>query len=167
MYWDFVAIDGVIKNQLTLKQLRREANSQLRNDFQSSSSSRQWKWYGIEYGVTCVMFLETSAIMLVNIFCKLCTETDRLCGLVVRVLGCRSGSPGRFPVLPGKKIMGLERGPFSLVSTTEKLLDRKVAAPVYKTENTAVRIRHPDHLAPSIRKSWHSLLRQSAVARSV
>jgi hypothetical protein len=27
--------------------------------------------------------------------------------------------------------MGLERGPLSLVSTTEELLDRKVAAPVY------------------------------------
>jgi hypothetical protein len=34
--------------------------------------------------------------------------------------------------------MGLERGPLSLVSTTEELLDRKVAAPVYKTENMAV-----------------------------
>jgi hypothetical protein len=38
------------------------------------------------------------------------------------------------------------------VSTTEKLLDRKVAAPVYKTENTAVEIRHADHVAPSVRK---------------
>jgi hypothetical protein len=28
--------------------------------------------------------------------------------------------------------VGLERGPFSLVSTTEELFDRKVAAPVYK-----------------------------------
>jgi hypothetical protein len=36
----------------------------------------------------------------------------------------------RFPALPEKKIMGLERGPLSLVSTTEELLDRKVAAPV-------------------------------------
>jgi hypothetical protein len=27
--------------------------------------------------------------------------------------------------------------------------------PVYKTENTAVRIRHADHVAPTIRKSWH------------
>jgi hypothetical protein len=48
--------------------------------------------------------------------------------------------------------VGLERGPFSLVSTTEELLDRKVAAPVYKTENTVVGIRHADHVAPSIRK---------------
>jgi hypothetical protein len=30
----------------------------------------------------------------------------------------------------GKQLMGLERGPLSLVSTTEELLDRKVAAPV-------------------------------------
>jgi hypothetical protein len=29
-----------------------------------------------------------------------------------------------------KKVVGLERGPISLVGTTEELLDRKVAAPV-------------------------------------
>jgi hypothetical protein len=28
------------------------------------------------------------------------------------------------------KVVGLERGPLSLVSTTEELLDRKVEAPV-------------------------------------
>jgi hypothetical protein len=63
--------------------------------------------------------------------------------------------------------VGLEGGPLSLVSTTEEVLDRKVAAPVSKTENTAVRNRHADHVAPSIRKSWQSLLRQAAVPRSV
>jgi hypothetical protein len=31
-----------------------------------------------------------------------------------------------------KKVVGLERGPLSLVSTTVELLDRKVAAPVYR-----------------------------------
>jgi hypothetical protein len=36
---------------------------------------------------------------------------DRLCGLLVRVLGYR--------------LVGLERGPLNLVSTTEELLDRK------------------------------------------
>jgi hypothetical protein len=40
----------------------------------------------------------------------------------------------RFPALPDflkkKTVAGLERGPLSLVSTTEELLDRKVAAPV-------------------------------------
>jgi hypothetical protein len=35
----------------------------------------------------------------------------------------------RFPALPEKK-MGLERCPLSLVSTTEELLERKVATPV-------------------------------------
>jgi hypothetical protein len=56
---------------------------------------------------------------------------DRLCGLVVRVLGYRSGGPGSIPgTTRKKKVVGLERGPLSLVSTTEELLDRKVAAPV-------------------------------------
>jgi hypothetical protein len=63
--------------------------------------------------------------------------------------------------------VGLERGPRSLVSTIEELLDGKVAAPVYKTENTVVGIRHADHVTPFIRKSWQSLRRQAAVARSV
>jgi hypothetical protein len=58
----------------------------------------------------------------------------------------------RFPALPEKKAVVLERGPLSLVSTTEGLFDRKVAAPVYKIENKAVGIRHADHMAPSIRK---------------
>jgi hypothetical protein len=70
-----------------------------------------------------------------------------------------------FPALPEKKVVGLERGPLSLVSTTEELLDRKLAAPDYKTENTAVGIRHADHVAPSNRKSWQSLRRQAAVTR--
>jgi hypothetical protein len=29
-----------------------------------------------------------------------------------------------------KKVVGLERGPLSLVSTTDEILDRKIAAPV-------------------------------------
>jgi hypothetical protein len=78
---------------------------------------------------------------------------DRLCGLVVRVLGYRSGGQGSIPgTTRKKKVVGLERSPLSLASTTEELLDRKVAAPVYKTENTAVGIRHADHVAPSVRK---------------
>jgi hypothetical protein len=64
-------------------------------------------------------------------FKNLC-RTDRLCGLVVRVLGYRSGGPGSIPGTnrKTKTAVGLERGPLSLVSTTEELLDRKVAAPV-------------------------------------
>jgi hypothetical protein len=57
---------------------------------------------------------------------------------VVRVLGYRFGGPGSIPGITrfsgekkkGKQVVGLERGPFSLVSTTEELLDKKVAAPV-------------------------------------
>jgi hypothetical protein len=93
---------------------------------------------------------------------------DRLCGIVVRVLDYRYRGPGfDSQALLQKKVVGLKRGPLSLVSTTEELLDRKVAAPVYKTENTVVGIRHADHVAPSIRKRWQSLRRQAAVARSV
>jgi hypothetical protein len=32
--------------------------------------------------------------------------------------------------VPEKKVVVLERGPLSLVSTTEEILERKVAAPV-------------------------------------
>jgi hypothetical protein len=49
---------------------------------------------------------------------------------VVRVLDYRSGCPGSIPGTTKKKVVGLERGPLSLVSTTEELLDRKVAASV-------------------------------------
>jgi hypothetical protein len=34
-------------------------------------------------------------------------------------------------------LVGLERGPLSLVSIIEELLEGKVATPVWKTENTA------------------------------
>jgi hypothetical protein len=50
---------------------------------------------------------------------------------VVTVLGYRSAGPGSIPGTTRKKnIVGLERGPLSLVSATKVLLDRKVAAPV-------------------------------------
>jgi hypothetical protein len=53
-----------------------------------------------------------------------------LCGLVVRVLGYRSEGPGSIPGTTRKKVVGLERGPLSVVSTIGEILDRKVAAPV-------------------------------------
>jgi hypothetical protein len=102
-----------------------------------------------------------------HIFFQEYKQVDRICGLVVKVLGYRSGGPGSIPGTTRKKVVGLERGPLSLVRTTEELLDRKVAAPVQKTENTAGGIRHADHVAPSIRKSCQSLRRQAAVAQSV
>jgi hypothetical protein len=65
----------------------------------------------------------------------LCRRKYRLCSLVVRVLGYRSGGPGSIPGTTRfsekkKTVVGLKRGPLNLVSTTEELLDRKVAAPV-------------------------------------
>jgi hypothetical protein len=55
---------------------------------------------------------------------------DRLCGLVVRVHDYRFRGPGFDSRALEKKVVGLERGPLSLVSTTKELLDKKVAAPV-------------------------------------
>jgi hypothetical protein len=50
--------------------------------------------------------------------------SDRLCGLVVRVLGYKFGAPGSIPGTTRiKKAVGLERGSLSLVSTTEEVLD--------------------------------------------
>jgi hypothetical protein len=49
---------------------------------------------------------------------------------VVRVLGYKSGGPDSILSTTRKKVVGLEQVPLSLVSTTEELLDIKVAAPV-------------------------------------
>jgi hypothetical protein len=50
------------------------------------------------------------------------------------------------------EVVGLERGPLSLVSTIEELLERKSSFSVYKIENAAVEIRCADHGTPSISK---------------
>ena len=51
--------------------------------------------------------------------------TDRLCGLVVRVSGYRYRGPGfdsrRYQIF--WVVVGLERGPLSLVRSTEELLE--------------------------------------------
>jgi hypothetical protein len=49
---------------------------------------------------------------------------DHICGLVVRVPGYRSGGPGfdSRALQERKRVVGLERDPLSLVSTTEELL---------------------------------------------
>jgi hypothetical protein len=44
--------------------------------------------------------------------------------------------------------MGLERGPLSLVSTFEELLERKSSGSGLETEVAAVRIHHADNATP-------------------
>jgi hypothetical protein len=87
---------------------------------------------------------------------KLCHKTnsflyyfDRLCGLVVRVPGYRSRCPGfdsrRYQMF--WEVVGLERGPLSLVSITEELLEWKSSGSgSRKPRLTAVGIRCVDTL---------------------
>jgi hypothetical protein len=44
--------------------------------------------------------------------------------------------------------VGLERSPFSLVSTIEELIERKSSGSSLETEITAVGIRRADHVTP-------------------
>jgi hypothetical protein len=78
-------------------------------------------------------------------------EASRYFGYIISS-GYRSRGQGSIPGTTRKKVVGLEWGPLSLVGTTEEILDRKVAAAVYKSENTAVGIRHADHVVLSISK---------------
>jgi hypothetical protein len=101
---------------------------------------------------------------------KFASGGNRTCtsGSVARNSGIQNRGPGSILGATRKKCSGSGTGSTRpRVSTTEELLDRKVAVPVYKTENTAVGIHHANHVAPSILKSWQSLRRQAAVARSV
>jgi hypothetical protein len=75
-------------------------------------------------------------------------KLDRLCGLVVR-------GPG-FDFRDYQiswEVVRLERGPLSLVSTTEELLEKKSSSSGLENRETAVGIRDADHLAPSIPKT--------------
>jgi hypothetical protein len=63
--------------------------------------------------------------------------------------------------------MGLERGPLSLVSTTEELPGRSSSGSGLEIRDYGLGIRHADHVASSIPKSWHKLRRQAVVVRSV
>jgi hypothetical protein len=93
---------------------------------------------------------------------------DRLCGLVVRVLGYRSGGPG--------SIIGTTRKKESSWSGTGSTQPReynwgatwlKSSGSCLENREYGRRYHHSDNVAPSIRKSWQPLRRQAAVARSV
>jgi hypothetical protein len=77
-------------------------------------------------------------------------ESDRLCGLVVRVPGYRSRSPGfdsrRYQSF--WEVVGLERGPVSLVGTIEELLGRK-------SSDSGVENRDYGRSGSSALTTWH------------
>jgi hypothetical protein len=58
----------------------------------------------------------------ISVFSSSYVIEDRLCGLVVRIPGYRSGGPAFDSQHYKKKVVGLERSPLSLVSATEELL---------------------------------------------
>jgi hypothetical protein len=58
---------------------------------------------------------------------------DRLCGLVVRAPNYRSGGPEFDSRHYKKKVVGLERGSLSLVSTIDRLCDLVVRVPGYRS----------------------------------
>jgi hypothetical protein len=76
---------------------------------------------------------------------------SHICGLVVSVPGYRSRGPGS--ILGTTDILGssgLERGPLSLVSTIEELLERRSSGSGLESREHGR--RDP---SPSIRKRWH------------
>jgi hypothetical protein len=83
---------------------------------------------------------------------------DRLCGLMVTVPDYRTRYHGfdsrRYQMF--WEVVGLERGPLSLVSITEELIEWKSSGfGSRKPRLTAVGIHCADHTTPSILKSWH------------
>jgi hypothetical protein len=76
-------------------------------------------------------------------------------GLVVRVPGYKSRGRGfysrRYQIF--WEVVGLERGPLSLVRIIEELLDWKSSGSGKKKKLTAGGIRYANHVTPSIRKS--------------
>jgi hypothetical protein len=96
-------------------------------------------------------------MVIVFIFFGKCKFSDRLCGLVIGVTGYRSRGPGS---IPGDTRFSEKYRVWNGVHSASSVqlrsyLKEKVAAPVYKTENTAVGIRHADYVAPCISKNWH------------
>jgi hypothetical protein len=93
---------------------------------------------------------------------------DRLCGLVVRVAGYRSRYPGfdsrRYQI--SLEVVGLERGPISLVRITEELLEwTSSGSGSRKSRLTAVGIRCADHTTPSAKVGTNFVDKQRSLGR--
>jgi hypothetical protein len=75
----------------------------------------------------------------------------RLCGLVVRVPGYRSRGRGRFPALPDfLRSSGVHSASWVQLKS---YLEEKSSGSGLENRETAVGIRHADHVALSVRKS--------------
>jgi hypothetical protein len=96
--------------------------------------------------MNAVLLSSNNVNVCIYVISGVCIEmSDRHCGLAVRVLGYRSGGPGSIPGttrFSGKKrktVVGLERGPLSLVSTIEELLGRKSSGSGIKSREYGLR----------------------------
>jgi hypothetical protein len=80
-----------------------------------------------------------------------------LCGLVVRVPDYRSRGLGfdsrGYQIF--WEVVGLERGPLSIVRIFEELLEWKSSDSGQENRINGRGIRCADHATPSILKSWH------------
>jgi hypothetical protein len=81
--------------------------------------------YYVVYYINYINYIKIVIILYMYKYIYIYSNVDRLFGLVVRVLGYRSVGPGSVPGTTRKKVVGLERGPLRLVSTTEELLGKK------------------------------------------
>jgi hypothetical protein len=91
-----------------------------------------------------------------EIYCPWHRCVYRLCGLVVSVLGYRSRGPGFYSRLYRIfwEVVGLKRGPLSLMRIIQELHEWKSSGSGYRRRRlTAVGVRRADHATPSIRKS--------------
>jgi hypothetical protein len=75
---------------------------------------------------------QTAAVVQLLTHCKKILQQQFSCEHAAKITVFWDLIPSRFDSrqYQKKKVVGLERGSLSLVSTTEELLDRKVAAPV-------------------------------------
>jgi hypothetical protein len=86
----------------------------------NSDSRKTCKFWMIKYDGFCY-----AVGCIISNLHKYPQQKDRLCGLMVRVSGYKSWGPGFDSwALQEKRVVGLERGSLSLVSTTEELLGR-------------------------------------------